>query len=162
MRVYDSQDGHLLVDFPIQVSSLLNKSLAWAPNSKQLFALSFDGNVHCLDVYTERSLSKWSIHTGDVDRGCIALAPNGRFVACSADSSISFWDTVTHHKIGPVLEHGDVVRSVNISANYKIVTSAGKTITLWNLHDLLPSLYLVDVSLPALHRPYQTDRNYFE
>ncbi|KAF8554789.1 WD40 repeat-like protein, partial [Imleria badia] len=52
VRVYGTQNGRLLVDVPIQVNSPLNTSLAWATDSKQLFALSRDGNIHCLDVST--------------------------------------------------------------------------------------------------------------
>jgi len=43
--VYDSQNGSLLADFPVQVYSAFNQSLAWARDSKQLFALSRDGYI---------------------------------------------------------------------------------------------------------------------
>ena len=57
LRVYDSQNGSL-VTFPVQVNSALNHSLAWASNSKQLFALSHDGYIHHVDVSTGTMLSK--------------------------------------------------------------------------------------------------------
>ena len=49
VRVYNSQNGHLLIDVPIQVKSYLNQSLTWAIDGKQLFVLSHDGNIHYLD-----------------------------------------------------------------------------------------------------------------
>ncbi|KAN0091420.1 WD40-repeat-containing domain protein, partial [Tylopilus felleus] len=72
VRVYDSQNGHLLVDVPIQVNSALNQSLAWAIDGKQLFALSHDGNIHCLDPSRGTTLSKWPIHSSK-NVTCIAL-----------------------------------------------------------------------------------------
>ena len=38
VRVYDSQNGHLLVDVPIKINSDVNRTLAWAIDGKQLFA----------------------------------------------------------------------------------------------------------------------------
>ncbi|KAF8445030.1 WD40-repeat-containing domain protein, partial [Boletus edulis BED1] len=49
LRIYDSDNGRLLIDFPIQVSSSENQSLAWDSDSKHLFALSRDGNINRLD-----------------------------------------------------------------------------------------------------------------
>lgn len=53
---------------------------------EQLFALSRDGNIDCLDVSTGTTLSKWDIHSSD-DPWFIALASNGTFLAVSANSS---------------------------------------------------------------------------
>ena len=149
VRIYDSQDGHLLVDFPIQVSSSLsNQSLAWVSDSKQLFVLSRDGNIHCLDVSSRTTLSRWPTHSNKSPR-CISLAANGTFIAASAHSSISFWDTATHTQIGSVIHHPARVESMAISANYDLVSGGGTKIILQNLHDILPSFYFDDVSVPA-------------
>ena len=45
VRVYDSQNGGRLVEFPIRVGSAFNQSLAWASDSKRLFTLSRDGDM---------------------------------------------------------------------------------------------------------------------
>ena len=129
VRIYDSQNGGLFVEFPVQVTSTLNQSLAWASDSKQLFALSRDGNVHCLDVSTKKTLSKWAIHSSK-DARCIALASNGTFIAVSATSSISFWDTGTHEQIGSVIERTQQIVCMAISTNYDLVIGGEKTITL--------------------------------
>jgi WD40 repeat protein len=73
--VYDSQKGHLLVDVPIRVNSRHNRSLGWASDSKELFALSHDGIVHCLDISTKKTRPKWRIHSSN-DPECIDLASN--------------------------------------------------------------------------------------
>ena len=144
VRVYDSRNGRLSVGFPVQVNSTSNQSLAWASDT-QLFALSRDGNVHCLDVSTGSTLSQWTIHSSDNAR-CIALAGNGTFIAVCANSSASFWDTTTHERIGPVIEHTHDIGSVAISTDYDLVTAAGSRVTVRNLCDVFPSPYCDDVS----------------
>ena len=147
VRVYDrlDQNGRLLVVFPVQDNSTSNQSLAWASDNKRLFALSRDGNVHCLDVSTGSTLSQWTIHSSDNAR-CIALAGNGTFIAVCANSSASFWDTTTHERIGPVIEHTHDIGSVAISTDYDLVTAAGSRVTVRNLCDVFPSPYCDDVS----------------
>jgi len=44
VRVYDSQNGSLLVEFPVEVNSPINQSLTWAS-----VALSRDGYIHDVD-----------------------------------------------------------------------------------------------------------------
>ena len=146
VRVYDSQNGGLLVKFPVQVKSTSNQSLAWASDSKQLFALSRGGDIIYLDVSTGTTLLKWAIHGNDNPR-CIALASNGTFIAVSAISSTSFWDTTTHEQIGSVIEHiQHEIASMAISTDYDLATAAGDRITVRNLCDVLPSPYFNDVS----------------
>jgi len=148
VRVYDSQNGSLLVDFPIQVNSLVNKSFAWASDSKHLFTLSKDGYIHHVDVSAKTALSKWRIHSSNYVK-CIALAINGTFIAASANSSVSFWDTETREQIGSVIGYTHVIWSMAMSSNYDLVTGGERKITLRALCDVLPSCYVDDVSVPA-------------
>ena len=145
IRVYDSRNGRLLFDNPIMVGVGLNQSLAWVSDSKQLFALSDDGRVRCLDMPTGRILSAWAIH--GYNFRCIALASNGAFIAASANSSVSFWDTATHKQIGPLIRYRDNVEDMAISANGDLVISRVGTIILWKLPDILPSSYFDDVGV---------------
>ena len=146
VRVYDSQNGRLLVAFPVKVHSAVNQSIAWANDSNQLFALSRDGKIHCLDVSTETTLSKWAIHSSDKAK-CIALASNGTFIAASANSSISFWDTATREQIGAVIKHTHFIRSMAISTSHDLVVGGENTITLRGLCDILPYRYFDKVRL---------------
>lgn len=148
VRIYDSQDGRLLVDFPVQVTSSENQSLAWASDSKRLFALSRDGNVHCLDVHSGTMLSQWPIHS-PIDSRCIALACDGRVIAASAGFLVSFWDTTTHKQVGSIIEHSALVASMAISEKHDIAIGGGKEITLRNMRNVLPSPYYEDVSIPT-------------
>ena len=152
VRVYDSQDGSLLVDFPVRVHSWLNYTLAWANDSTQLFALSHDGCILRLDVSAKTTLSKWHIHTSndpnlnDNHPMCIALASNGTFIAASAGSSVSFWNTTSQKQIGTVINYTHHVASMAMSTNCDLVTNGGKQITLRTLIGTLPSPYVDNVS----------------
>ena len=146
VRIYDSHDGRLLFDCPVKVGSHHNQSLAWVRDSKHLFALTHDGKVHYLDVTNGRILSVWGIHSND-DPRCLALASNGAFIAASAHSSVSFWDTATHMQIGSLIHHPLAVWHMAISANDDLVLSHGSKIILRKLPDILPSSYFDNVGV---------------
>ncbi|KAG9318034.1 WD40-repeat-containing domain protein [Chiua virens] len=136
VAINECESGRLLVNFKILVSSSENQSIAWHHNSKHLFVASFDGHIHHLDVSTGNTVSKWRIHRNYP--WCIALASDSGYVAASGDTSVSFWDPVTHKQIGYPIEHTDSVVAMAISANHEMAAGAGNTISLWNLRDVLP------------------------
>ena len=151
VRIYDSQNRRRLVDFPIRVPDYAG-CLAWASDSTQLFVLSCDGIIHCLDVSTGKALSQ----SGPVDyRTCIVLADNDSFIAATGPFSLSFWDTATRRQIGAAIEHHDIdgmgagCIDMTISVNYDLVIAADKTITIQSLWDIIPSSYLEVVSAPV-------------
>ena len=146
VRVYDSQNGRLLVEFPVQVYSAINQSLAWASDSEQLFALSRDGNIHSLGVSTGTTLSQWPTNSSKDTQCRVALASNGAFIATSTFSSVSFWDTTTHIKIDSAIHHTAGISSMAISSNHDLMIAGGDKITVRNLRDVLPSRYCDDVS----------------
>ena len=124
LRVYDSwENGRLLVFIQIHL-----RSLAWTSDSKQLFSLSHDGNILCLDVYSGETLSEWRIH-GNNEHTCIALSRDDRFIAATADSSVSLWDTSTHQQIGSV-HHSLHIHTLAFSENHLMIGGRTK-ITLW-------------------------------
>ncbi|KAH0834731.1 WD40-repeat-containing domain protein, partial [Lanmaoa asiatica] len=158
VRIYDNRNGRLLVDVPISVGSCLNQTLAWTRDSRQLFTSSDCGYINCLDVSTGTILSRlWAtdghhMMPGRIDTSSIALASNGTFIAAPTRSSVSFWDTTTHEKIEPVIEHtGDIMSGpMAISSNHNLATCSSNqnfwiycnwTITLQSLRDILPSPY---------------------
>ena len=145
VRIYGGQNGGLLVEFPVHVNlATSNQSLAWASDSKQLFALSRGGNVHCLDVSTGTTLSEWAIHSSD-NINCITLASNSTFIAVSANSSVSFWDTTTHEQIGFHIGYTRDITSMAISTAYDLVAAAGSKVAVRNLCNVIPSSYRDDV-----------------
>ena len=146
IRIYNSHDNCVPVDVSIQVNSIRNNSLAWTSDGKQLFALSLDGKIHCLDKSTGTTLVKWPIHSNDHAK-CIALASNGKLVAASAARSVSLWDTTTQEQVGSIIELGHDVWSMAISTNCDLATSGDKIISLRSLHDRLSSSYFDDASV---------------
>lgn len=146
VRVYDSSDGRLLVDFPVQVKSSLNQCLAWTSDNQRLFALSRCGDIHCLDIFTKKTFSHWPVHS-DNDPRCIALAGNDTFIVASADSSTSLWNTTTHRQIGAVVDHSYHIWSMAISEKYDIAVAGDGKIIIRQLCDTLASPYHNDVSL---------------
>lgn len=147
VRVYKSLDGSLVADIQVRVGSYLNQSLAWSLDSKQLYALTKYGNIHCIDVAAGTTHSKWSIQDGDKPR-CISLAPNGSFIAASVNSLVAFWDSTTHNQIGDVLQYDDTISSMAISPNNEHLLSGGddKRISLQDLRGILPESYFIRVS----------------
>ncbi|KAH0828154.1 WD40-repeat-containing domain protein [Lanmaoa asiatica] len=73
VRVYDSRNGCLLIDFPVRVTSYENQSLAWSFNST-LFALSFDGDIKYCDVSAGTMHSHWPIRADGTNT--ISYFPN--------------------------------------------------------------------------------------
>ena len=150
VRTYHSETGSLCSNFPIRVTLSENQSLAWASDSRQLFASSYYGKIHCPTVtdWNTFSEAQWPIDSSS-NLTCIALASNETFIAVSAESSVSFWDTTSHKQIGSVIKHTAYVESITISANYHIVVGGGKAITVWSLCDILPLPYSDHVSATA-------------
>ncbi|KAH0836360.1 hypothetical protein J3R83DRAFT_7913 [Lanmaoa asiatica] len=146
VRIYDTQNGHLLVNIPVRLSSNGNHPttpLAWSSDDRQLFTVSYDGNIQCFDASSGALLSKWPIHSSS-NPASIALSNSGKFIAASADSSISFWDTSTHTQLGPVIAHAGSVQSIALSSDDNFLVSGGRTgnkVIVWNLQNILPESY---------------------
>ena len=146
LSIYNSQNGEALSGARISA-----RSIAWASDSKQLFVLSSDGNIHCLDAYSRETLSKWPIHSNGNPR-FISLSSNGAFIAASTNASVSFWDTSTRKQIGFVI-HLDSVNSMAISPNYDLVITGNSIISLWDLLSVLstPSNQVSEYSILGLY-----------
>ena len=142
VRVYE--DDRLLVDVNIYVKSIWDKPLAWASDPKQLFVLS-RSYMNCLDTSTGTTLSKWPIHSRQNPQ-CIALANDGAFIAASAGSSVSFWSTATHKRVGPVIELTHGIDTMAISSNHDLVVAGKNTISVRTLCNILPLSYFDVVS----------------
>ena len=96
-------------------------------------------------IEVTRAISKWALHSMS-GLPCIALASSGKFIAVTAGSSLSFWDTITHRQIGSSIQLNHQVRSLAISDHYNLAAGGELMVSLRNLVDILPLSYLVDVS----------------
>jgi WD40 repeat protein len=146
VRIHDTQNGHLLLDIPVRLSSSGNEPttpLAWSSDDRQLFVISHDSNIQCFDASSGSLLSQWSIHSR-CNPASVVLSNSGKFIAASADSSISFWDTSTHLRLGHVVAHTGSVQSIALSSDDSYLVSGGradKRVIVWNLRNVLPESY---------------------
>ncbi|KIK21216.1 hypothetical protein PISMIDRAFT_42664, partial [Pisolithus microcarpus 441] len=89
--VYNTRNGDILFDSGSQGScdTWTKAPLAWSSDGQQIFVASKGkGTITCFDV-SRSSKSKWSIHENRCEASIVS---NGRFIACSAARSVSFWD----------------------------------------------------------------------
>jgi len=95
-------------------------------------------------------LASWTVPGAPVDHfGAISISGNGRFIACTAGSSISLWDTSTSARISFAIQLPSQVWSIAISPDNKyLVSSHAGTITLHNLNSIIPDVYRVGDRLP--------------
>ena len=143
IRLFDSRNGDrlIVIDNPVPEWSAITP-IVW-PSDGRLFAVS-GGKIKSFDTSSGSQLAEWQIHDDRWDVISIALSANNRFIASSAGHSVSFWDTSTHTQLGSELKDVDRIRSIALSPDGTHLATGGygKTITIWNLSDILPESYL--------------------
>ena len=120
VRVWDSKDGHLLVDIPVMVTSSYNNGLRWFNN--HIFVVS-DNTIKQLDASTGLTVYEWPIPNSD-HYSCIAIPRHGKFIVHSTSRSITCWDTSTHLQIG-LVEHTQDICSVALSPDNRSLAIGG-------------------------------------
>ena len=100
VRVWDSNDGRLLVDIKVKVVPWYNTSLLWSNN--HLFVLS-KRKIKQFEASTGSAVSEWPVSDSD-NRSWIALPKHGEFIAYSTKRTVTFWDMVTHTQLG-LIQH---------------------------------------------------------
>ena len=119
VQVWDSKDGHLLVDVSVMVTFIHNSGLLWFNN--HIFVVS-DNAIKQLDA-TGSMVYEWPAPNSHYYR-CIAIPRHGKFIACSAGPSVTFLDTSTHLQIGLVEHTGDIC-SIVISPDNRSLAIGG-------------------------------------
>ncbi|KIK12121.1 hypothetical protein PISMIDRAFT_689780 [Pisolithus microcarpus 441] len=150
--VYSTHDGKVLFDSGTQ--GLANSPawvtpLAWSFDGQQLFVASKDKTTSF--NISDSSSTEWPIHENQ------SIASNGKFIACSAGSSVSLWDCMTHRQIGPIITHAAVSCCIALSPSggYLACGFGDGKITIHGLGGVLRSEYLssglplVRVSVPT-------------
>ncbi|KAI6047019.1 hypothetical protein EDC04DRAFT_954766 [Pisolithus marmoratus] len=151
-HVYNTHNGDILFDSGLRgssnTSSTLDAPLAWSTDGQQLFVAAI-GKITCFNV-SKSSSSEWSIH-GTQSR--VSIACNGRLVACSAGSSVSLWDCLSHKQVGSIITHTAAIHSVALSPSggYLACGLKGGKITIHNLRDVLsPEYFAPDLRVSQL------------
>ena len=96
VRVWDSNDGRLLVDVNVGVYASGN---LWCNN--HLFVKTRDGTIKQINAATGSTVSEWPVPDAD-DWSCIAMPQHGKFLAYSTKESNTCWDTATHTQLHPI------------------------------------------------------------
>ena len=120
VRVWDSINGHLLVDIPVTVTPWYNHGLLWFNN--HIFVVS-GGKIKQLDASTGSTVSEWQVPNGDLN-SCIAILRHGKFIAYSTSRSVTFWDTSTHLQID-LVEHIEDICSIALSPDNRSLAIGG-------------------------------------
>ena len=120
VQVWDSKNGHLLVDIPVTVPSLYNSGLLWFNN--HIFVVS-DNAIKQLDASTGSIVFEWPVPNSDI-HSCIAIPRHGKFIAYSTSRLVTFWDTSTHLQIG-LVEHTGNICSIALSPDNRSLAIGG-------------------------------------
>ena len=141
VRVWDSNDGRLLMDIPVGVTTLYNTGLLWSNN--HLFVVS-GSTIKQLEASTGSVVREWPVPNPifTTVQPCIALPRHGKFIAYSAKDTVTFWDTSTHAQLG-LIRHPQSIRSIALSPDdrFLAIGANSKKIVIKDLRDVLPASY---------------------
>ena len=132
IRVWDSDDGRLLVDVKVRMSTEIG-NLFW--NHHHLFGRTKDGTVKQIDAVTGSTISEWPIPDPRCSR--ITLLQHGNIIACSGNKTITFWDTTTRSQLG-LIPHTHNIRSIACSSDGQLAIAGGERVV---VNDLSPVIF---------------------
>ena len=137
VRVWDSNDGRLLVDIPVKVTPLFNTGLLWS--NSRLFVVSVN-KIKVFKASTGSTVSEWPVR-GSNSYSCIAIPRHGEFIAYSTYDTLTFWETPTHAQLGQI-QHPQNIYSIARSPDdqFLAIGGYGKKITINSLSPITVSL----------------------
>ena len=123
VRVYDSNDGRLLVDIPtaLTVTPWYNTSLLWS--KAHLFIVS-ESKIKHIEASTGSSVSEWPVPESN-EFSCIALPRHREFIAYATNCTVTFWDTLTHTQLG-LIQHPQDILSIALSPDDRFIAIGGE------------------------------------
>jgi WD40 repeat protein/transcriptional regulator with XRE-family HTH domain len=133
VRIYDSRDGSLLLEFTAGTAGL--QQIAFSPDGKRLAISSHDGAA-IWDASTGKHLLTFSGHGEGVRTSGIAFSPDGKWVASTGnDAAVQVWDAETGEVIFKLAGHTGPTFGVAFSPDGRSLASSSvdRTIKLWNL-----------------------------
>ena len=120
VRVWDSNDGRLLVDFKVIVTPSRNTGLLLL--NSHLFVVS-GSKIKQIEASTGSVVSEWPVP--DSSRfSSIALPKHAEFIAYSTQCTVTFWDTATHIQLG-FIQHPQDMRSILVSPDDRFLAIVG-------------------------------------
>ncbi|KAF8123252.1 hypothetical protein EV363DRAFT_1180203 [Boletus edulis] len=122
--------------------------LGWSNNGQRIFVVS-SGSIIAVDLRRPDNMPQWypkPVPASNEPRFC-SLATNGRFIACAAGGTLSFWETTSSYgQIGLTITFQDSIHSIALSPdNSHLACGRGdKKITVYSLRDILPLHVILD------------------
>ncbi|KAF8121184.1 hypothetical protein EV363DRAFT_1187048, partial [Boletus edulis] len=122
--------------------------LGWSNNGQRIFVIS-SGRIIAVDLRRPANTPQWypkSVPASNEPRFC-SLATNGRFIACAAGGTLSFWETTSSYgQIGPTITFQDSIHSIALSPDdsHLACGRGDKKITVYSLRDILPLHVILD------------------
>ena len=157
VRVWDSNDGRLLVQIKIEVTPLFNTGLLWSNND--LFVIS-DSKIKQFEASTGSAGSEWPVPDTN-NSSCIALPERGEFIAHSTNRTVTFWDASAHTR---AIQHPHDIYSIALSPDDRFLAICGSSgkITIKDLRDVLPASYsMVSIVYIECQNGFTTNPPYF-
>ena len=155
IHIFDSQTGDELITINTDIPGWgAVTPLAWSSDTQQIFAASHDNKIRSFNTFTGSQLAESQIlHGSDYNVHCITLAANGKFIATFAKHSISFLDTSTLTRVGPVIEDSEQIRSITISAdsNHLVTGQTNGKIIIRALSKILPDSWSIPCKYLCLY-----------
>lgn len=121
VRVYDSNDGRILIEIPVIVTPWFNTGLLWFNN--HFFVVS-TGKIMEFDASTGSVVSEWPVPDSN-KTSCIALLQNSECIVYSSKRTVTFWATSTHTPLG-LIQHSEPIHSIALSPDDKSFAIGGQ------------------------------------
>ena len=141
VRVWNCNDGRLLMDITVTFTPFFNTGLLWF--NDHLFVLS-DRKIKQFEATTGSTVSEWPVPNTNPSL-CITLPKHGKFIAYSTQRTITFWDTVTHSHLG-LIHHPQNIDSIAVSPDDRFLATGDwdRKITIYSLSRISVSILSLD------------------
>ncbi|MBE9126841.1 MULTISPECIES: Hsp70 family protein [unclassified Coleofasciculus] len=110
-------------------------AVAFSPDGRTLASGGWEGTILLQQIYQKALPRQFSGHPGGVS--AIAFSPDGQTLVSCGDKTIKMWHLHTGELLQTLVGHSDLVVTMAISPNGRLLASGGgmtdKTIKLWDL-----------------------------
>jgi WD40 repeat protein len=150
IKIWGAKTGKLLSKIEVDRDIW---SLAWTSDEKKLIAGTFDGSIRIFDTATWQQIAILEGHADAVNS--LTLFSNDHLLAStSLDETARLWNLHTNLKVGPPLQHENIVWCAGFSADGKLLSTGclDKNAYVWDIEAILKTAGLegllpVDVSV---------------
>ncbi|KAF8546186.1 WD40 repeat-like protein, partial [Imleria badia] len=122
VRVWDSNNGRLLVEIQVGVTPWDNAHLLWSNNHLSVIS---GKTIKSFETSTGSSVWEWPVLDSDY-LSCVSFPQHGEIIAYSTKSTVTFWDTSTDTPLD-LIQHPEDIFSITHSPDDRFLAIAGKS-----------------------------------